>query len=164
MSDQRDAKREWIERVLGFTFPDARQEPGTNAAGAAARWKIALDRWKAASEAVDGQIGALQAVLLRSDDDELKQIAEYGLNGVTGNNRVPLQAALIEAGAGDPPAMCKVGPKALGIIKGFRTYLDTSEQVAVCDENPFDTPVSIRTTLGGALAEMATALEASLGG
>jgi hypothetical protein len=34
-----------------------------------------------------------------------------------------------------------------------------SEQVEVCGGNPFDTPVSIRATLDGALSEMSAALE-----
>ncbi|HEY6433537.1 MAG TPA: hypothetical protein VIZ17_16270 [Acetobacteraceae bacterium] len=111
---------------------------------------------------MDGQIAALQAVLRRSNDDTLAEIAEFGLNGITGNYKVPLAAALVELGAGGPAAMKKAGPKAVKIINDYRAYLETSEKVQVCDANPFGTPVSIRATLGGALAELAASLEAGL--
>jgi hypothetical protein len=159
-------QNQWIERILGFRvapLPKTRQRAGGRTTGAPARWKAARDAWKTASEAVDGQISALQAVLRKSGDDTLEEIAEFGLNGVTGNYRVPLAAALIELGADNPAVMRKTGPKALKIINDFRAYLDTSEKVEVCDANPFGTPVSIRATLGGALAELAASLEAGLG-
>jgi hypothetical protein len=162
MSGQVDAKGEWLRRVLGFGLPETEQGSAANTPQAATQWKAAVERWKAASEAVDGQISALQVVLLQSGDPQLKEIAEHGLNAVTGNHRVPLQTALIELGAGEPVAMRNAGPKVLAAVNDFREYLETSEQVAVCDDNPFDTPVSIRATLGAALAAMGAAIAADL--
>jgi hypothetical protein len=162
MSGSVDARASWLKQVLGFTLPPVGSRAARGTPGSTARLKAARDAWKAASEAVDGQISALQAVLRKSGDDTLEEIAEFGLNGVTGNYRVPLMTALIELGAGDLAAIQKAGPKALKIINDFRTYLETSEKVEVCDANPFSTPVSIRATLGGALAELAASLEAGL--
>jgi hypothetical protein len=156
MSGQVDAKGEWLRRVLGFGLPETEQGSAARTPQAGTRWKAAFDHWKAASEAVDGQIRALQAVLRQSGDPQLKEIAEHGLNGVTGNHRVPLQTALIELGARN------AGPKVLAAVNDFREYLETSEQVAVCDDNPFDTPVSIRATLGAALAATGAAIAADL--
>lgn len=162
MSGRLDDRASWLKQVLGFTVPPARSRAARGTPGSTARWKAARDAWSAANEAVDGQISALQAVLRKSGNDTLEEIAEFGLSGVTGNYRVPLAAALVELGPGDPAAMQKAGPKALKIINDFRAYLETSEKVEVCDANPFGTPVSIRATLGGALAELAASLEAGL--
>ncbi len=154
------ARTEWLQRVLGFTFRSSR--PVAAKPSAAGGWQAARTAWEAASGTVDGQIAALQSVLRRSNDDTLAEIAEFGLNGITGNYKVPLAAALVEIGAGGPAAMKKAGPKAVKIINDYRAYLETSEAVEVCDANPFGTPVSIRATLGGALAELAASLEAGL--
>lgn len=163
MSGSQAARADWLQRVLGFTVPTPGPRAGRAPQAAGAQWKAARAEWDAASETVDGQIGALQAALRQSGDDTLEEIAEFGLNGVTGNYRVPLMAALMGLGAGSPAAMRKSGPKALKIINDFRTYLESSEAVEVCDANPFGTPVTIRATLGGALGGLAAALEAGLG-
>lgn len=161
MSATLDDRGAWLQRVLGFTLPAAGQAAATTPA-APAGWQAARRAWDAASETVDGQIAGLQAALRQSGDDTLEEIAEFGLNGVTGNYRVPLMAALMEIGTGNPAAIQKTGPKALKIINDFRDYLESSEVVEVCDGNPFKAPVSIRTTLGSALAGLAAALEAGL--
>ena len=163
MSGGGDAKAAWVEQVLGVTVPRAAGQNPVSVTGAVtARWRAAREAWDAASDTVDGQIAALQAALRKSGDDTLEEIAEFGLNAVTGNHRVPLKAALFELGAAEPAALRKFGPKALGIIDDFRSYLESSEAVEVCDANPFGTPVSIRATLGSALAQMADALRDGL--
>jgi arylsulfatase A-like enzyme len=168
MSASLDDRAAWLQRVLGFTLPAAAGQaaPGQAAAAAtpaaAAGWQAARRAWDAASESVDGQIAGLQAALRQTGDDTLVEIAEFGLNGITGNFRVPLMAALMEIGTGNPAAIQKTGPKALKVINDFRAHLDSSEAVKVCDGNPFGTPVSIRATLGGALAGLAASLEAGL--
>ncbi|HLY55135.1 MAG TPA: hypothetical protein VKS60_06240 [Stellaceae bacterium] len=145
MGDTDDAvKQEWVARVLGVTFSQGKAP--------AANWDTVRAMWRQASDAADAQIAALQAALRKTDDDTLHEIAEFGMNGVTGNFKVPLMAALIELGA---PGQ---GAKALKIVRDFRAYLDTDEKVLVCDENPFEVPVSLRATLGGALAQMEAAL------
>ncbi|MBW4090456.1 MAG: hypothetical protein HIU82_05015 [Proteobacteria bacterium] len=162
MSGAVDAQAAWVQRVLGVALPSSRGLGGGTGGGTAADWPAARRAWQAASEAVDSQIAGLQAVLRRSGDDTLEEIAEFGLNGVTGNHRVRLMAALMELGSGDPVAMRKSGPKALGIVRAFDSFLGASEAIEVCDANPFGVAVSIRTTLGAALQQMATALAAGL--
>ncbi len=164
-----DAQAEWLRRVLGFAVPSA-TAAGTGAApaatpgatpGATPDWASARQGWQAASEAVDGQIAGLQAVLRKTGDDQLEEIAEFGLNGVTGDHRVKLMAILMELGSGDPATLRKSGPKALGLIESFRSYLESNEKVQVCDANPFGAPVAIRATLVPALTQMAAALQAA---
>ncbi len=153
-----DARAQWLKRVLGVTLPG---NPQSAAAGAAPGWKAARQGWQEASEAVDGQIEGLQAALRRSGDDRLEEIAEFGLNGITGNHRVKLMAMLLELRDGDAASLQKAGPKALGLIEAFRSHLESSEAVEVCDVNPFGIPVAIRATLLPALAQMAAALQAA---
>ena len=154
MSGAIDAKRAWVLRVLGVALADDASPPGD--------WAAIRLTWQTASATVDGQIAALQAALRADGDETLKQIAEFGVNGLTGNFKVPLMAALAEVGSGDPAAIAKAGPKTLGIIQAFRTHLSTDEKVEVCDENPFGVPVAIRATLGAALAQMEATLQAQM--
>jgi hypothetical protein len=145
-----DARSEWIERVLGVRVPtsgDVAEGAGLRAAAAA---------WRGASDAVDGQIAKLQAVLRDSDDDELREIAEYGLNGVTGGFKVPLMAALQDAEKGDQRGLTSLR----AIIAAFSAHLERDTRIAACDDNPFGIPVAIRATLGPALAQLARSLPA----
>jgi hypothetical protein len=162
MSGAADAKQDWVQRVLGVTILDIAAASAGPASTRPEDWSAARAAWQTASDTVDGQIAALQSALRADGDETLKQIAEFGVNGITGNHKVPLMAALAEIGSGDAAVIAKVGPKALGIIEAFRGYLATDEKVEVCDENPFGVPVAIRATLGGALAQMAATLQAQV--
>ena len=132
--------------------------PGAGGAGNESGFRQAHSAWLAAISVVDAQLAALARQLIAEDDAELKEIAEYGLNAVTGDLKVPLMAALVEVGGGTAEGLAKAGPKALEAAQAFRAHIESDEQVEACDENPFGVAVSIRATLGPALA----ALEASL--
>jgi len=152
MSDSRNA---WVKRVLGvnagqtFSLPP----PGDTAAFMAAR-----NAWREASETVDGQIAALARALRASGDEELEEIGEFGMNALTAGYKVPLMAALMELGSGSPEVIAKTGPKALAVVRAFRKHIDSDPRIAVCDDNPLGLPVSIRATLGPALAQLEMAL------
>lgn len=115
-----------------------------------------LRDWQASLEAVDTRISRLCQFLIATGDAELKQIAEFGLNAVTGNHKVRLQAALIDLRGGDLP---KAVAKALPLVQGFRNHVAKSDTVAACDENPFGIKVEMRATLGPALDRLASALQ-----
>src|SRR4051812_2823808 len=119
------------------------------------RWMAARKSWQTASEALDAQVGQLQAALRKSGDNELVEIAEFGLNGVTGNFKTRLMAAMLEVDqAANAEALKKAAGSARGIIGGFRQHIDSDERVQVCDDNPFGVTVSIRKTLGEALGRL----------
>ncbi len=147
----------WVKTVLGVDVN------GTDSPPAASPWQSARRRWEAANQAVERQIAALQQELRQTDMEVLHDIAEFGMNGLTGDNKVKVMVSLIELGDGTPAAMRKSGRKALGAIGAFRAYLDSDERIAVCDDNPFGVPVAIRETLCAALADLQAAIEASLG-
>jgi hypothetical protein len=148
----------WIARVLGVNVTEAGLKAGTAPKLGGAGIVAACDAWHDASEAVDAQIAALGKALRDSGDEELEEIADFGLNAVTANHKVPLMAALVELGSGSPEAIAKSGPKVLAAALAFRKHIESDARVAACDENPLGLAVSIRDTLGPVLA----ALEATL--
>src|ERR1700722_15975582 len=166
-----DAGRAWVQRVLGVSFPPQAGRLGA-AAGKAANddgcdfakaWADAAARWRDASDAVDAQISQLQSALKQTDDEELHEIAEFGLNGITGGTKVKLMAAIRDvssAGAVVPPAV--VG-KARQAVVQFGSQIEGDERVDACDENPFGVTVSIRASFAPALAGLEKALAAAAG-
>lgn len=145
----------WLQRVLGVAV---------SAAAPTRDWAAARDNWRAAGEAVDAQISKLQAALRNSGDDMLEDIAEFGLNGITGGHRVRLAAALQALDPGKPAVFAKLAPPTLKVIRDYLAFLTGDEAIEVCDLNPLGVPVSIRATLGPALEAMAAVLEAELAG
>lgn len=149
-----------IEKLRGVVQGSPPQGQGRQAqsGGPSAAWQAARSAWQDASEAVDGQMAALAKALRDTGDEELQEIAEFGLNAVTANHKTPVMAALMDIGSGAPDAIAKGGPKALKAVQAFRQHIDTDERVAACDENPTGVPVSIKATFGPALAQLEAAL------
>jgi hypothetical protein len=122
------------------------------------QWAAARQAWEAASGAVDAQLAQLQGALKKSKDEDFQRIAEYGLNAVTGNFKVPLMAALIEMDGISEEAFPKTAARTRSLVARFRKHIETNEKVAVCDDNPFGVKVSVRQTMGGGLARLEEAL------
>jgi hypothetical protein len=119
-----------------------------------AGWAQAKSAWQEASDEVDGQINKLTSKLRASDDNELKQIAEYGLNAVTGDHKVPLMAAIRELDGADGNKLKSLVAKAGAIANSFKSHIDSDERVKECDANPFGVPVTIKKSIGGALDKL----------
>jgi hypothetical protein len=147
---------------------DGAATPKATPNGSVNGWKAARQAWLDANDAVNDQLNALRAaVIVRAKDEPdyaeaLKEIADKGLNGVTGNQRVALMTALAALGDGSPGDLRGPGgTKAVQQIATFRNFIATSDQIRVCDANPFQVPVSIRATLSPALDGLASALGAA---
>lgn len=126
------------------------------------RWKRIRPSWDLAVEGVDAQIGALQSALRKSGDQELGQVAEFGLNAISGNFRVRLTAAFMELDrAGDPVAFGKAAAAGVRLIRDFAKHLDSDPRIRVVDENPFQVRVSVKTTYIAALKKMERVLSAA---
>ncbi len=121
-------------------------------------WQQAKAVWQAALDTVNGQLEKLRGELLKEGDTELKRIAEFGLNAITGDHKVPLQAAIVEVDGAAPGNQAQAVAQAKELVTEFRDHLDTDERVEACDDNPFDVKVTIRATLDPALAQMEQAL------
>lgn len=150
---QTDAKRTWIESVLGYRFSDSPHRPAPPSI------LRALADFDAAQAQVDGQIGQLQVKLQNSPDAELRCIGQFGMNALTGNTRVKLQAALLELRTSLPQGNPKVIGNAARLAGQMADYLVHDIKVRACDRNPFKVQVSIAATLGGAAGRLCTALQ-----
>jgi hypothetical protein len=145
----------WIVRVLGVS-------PAAGSGGSArprADIVAALTDWDDAQERVNIQITKLQQVLLGSPDSELHDIAEFGLNAMTGNHRVKLQAALMGLRGGQ--ANPSVAGKASGLVASFLNHIASDPRIAACDANPFGVRMSVRQTMVPALEGLKVALTAA---
>jgi hypothetical protein len=148
------AQNGWIARVLGVT-------PGAAALGstdARRMWESARAIWFDASKRADAQLAALQGVLRASDDEELRQIADMGLNAVTGNHKVPLLAAIQDIDGSEQPDGGKIA-KLRQIADGFIEHLASDLHVDAVDTNELGVTVRIADTLIPALEELDAALE-----
>ena len=153
-----EAQHEWVARVLGVGPAGPSVTPAASrGADFPAAWRKAVAQYRDASDSVDGQIGRLQSVLRSSGDGELADIAEFGLNAVTGGFKVPLMALLHELDSAAPKP--QLVTRARTVVSRFRGHLGQDERVLACDENPFGVAMTLRATLGGALAELDAALE-----
>lgn len=149
-----DAKAAWIKTVLGIEVGAA---SSTVSFGTA--WKRVTARWRAASDEVDGQIGKLQGTLRATTDPDLKRIADAGLNGITGNHKVPVLAALQEINAAGPETLRAAAARARPAVDAFISHLTSDPRVEACDRNPFSVTVTIRATLVPALQDLSTTLQ-----
>lgn len=143
--------------ILKSGAPGGTGTPAAGGAGAAVDLPKVLITWRSASESVDSQVSSLQAALRGTNDADFERIAEFGLNGITGNHRVKLRAALmgLERASDDTrPALAKAARSA---VAGFRGFIASDDVVGLVDENPF-VSTTIQRTLGDALG----ALEESL--
>jgi len=132
------------------------KSPGNDAF--AQSWAAAKQAWEAANKDSSAQIEKLQKALRESGDEDLAEIAEFGLNGVTGNFKVRLMAAIVAMDSANAEARAGIAKRAASIVSGFRSHIDTHPQVKACDENPLGVPVNIRSSIGGALTELSKVL------
>jgi hypothetical protein len=121
-------------------------------------WADARSGWTEASEKVDGQLAQLGSKLKASGNADSIDIAERGLSSITGDVKTPLLAALLGVDSATGTARAKAVDKARQAVEAFRKRIETDERVVVCDENPFEVEVSIRSTLGAALGKLDEAL------
>ncbi len=122
----------------------------------------ALADWSDAIEAVDAQLETLAQGLRQTKIPALMDIAQFGMNAITKDMKVPLMAALMEIRSGSRDALEKNGAQALLLVRGFRKHIDSDPRVAACELNPLDIDVSIRTTLRPALDGLASALASQM--
>jgi len=126
-------------------------------------WQIAREEWTAAIETVDAQIAKLQALLRDQADEDLAEIAEFGLPSLTGDFKAPMMAALMDVDRAASDGLPRSARRARSLAMSFAEYLDEAETVAVTDDNDFGVTVTIRKTIGGALRQIEQALASVTG-
>lgn len=159
-----DEQNDYLKRIFGLGLTeheggeseDEEAELGELGLNHDDLWRAARTAFDTATDKVNAQIKALQSALRNSGDAELAAIADLGLNGVTGGTRVPLMAALREAGTGGADA-AKAAPKLISAIGAFRSHISSDPQVAAYEDNPCDVPIDIIGTFEAALDQLETA-------
>jgi hypothetical protein len=166
-------QHEWISRVLGIkvgteskSVTEAAEEEfgadlGDLGLDVSDLWHAARKAFDAATASVDAQISALQHELRISEDYELEEVAEFGLNGLTGNTRVPLLASLLEAGDGSKANLQSAAPKIAKAAQAFMSQLSSDARVAACDKNPFGIDVAIVATYQSAVVQLLDTVRAA---
>lgn len=100
-------------------------------------WGQVVAGYRSAASTAGQQVDALRRVLRASEDVDLHPIADTGLNAITDNHRVPLEAAILDfdsaTTAQRAAAMATVSVKA----QEFLDHIQSSEKVAHVDTNPF---------------------------
>lgn len=129
-------------------------------------WADAKEEWRKASDEADRQITVMQDFLKDTGEDDLVSIGESGLNSITGDYKVLLMAGMQDIDKTSGGAQAEHVKKALDTVKGFRSYIKSSEAFDAIDENSFkeegydfNEKMTLRSTLTKALNFMEGVLE-----
>ena len=147
-----NARDEWLERVLGIKLRKTEGKTEGKAEGKSSgkpRPKLA-PIWVTAKEKIDQDIAKLQAKILEFGDEDLEQIAEFGLFGASDGQATALLKALFLVDAGNDDAL----PTLRDAVQDYRDFLDGTPIVDLIEANPFKVPVPLRKTLEPALDEL----------
>ncbi|MEQ1828623.1 MAG: hypothetical protein ABL921_21860 [Pirellula sp.] len=125
-------------------------------------WVQAKLAWNASIDSVNAQLSQLRSSLLESEDSDLISIAEFGLNAMTANHMVPLQAAIIDIDRASGDDKIMVIDLARDTVLAFTEHVEREERIDACDNNPFNVTVTLRSNLTRGLSELATALDEAL--
>ncbi|MCB9664737.1 MAG: hypothetical protein H6732_11535 [Alphaproteobacteria bacterium] len=115
--------------------------------------------WLDAMDTVDGQLNALASALRKEGTDEAMEVADTGLNALTGNYKVKIQGALLEAKlakAGE--AQTAALRKAADLAEDLLELVRTDERYEAVDENPWGVKCTLRKTLGTVLETLTDAI------
>ncbi len=150
-------QRIWVKRVLGVDLAGTSRAQSTTPGA----WQAACANFQSAIDTVSAQIETLRqeisAYANDVEDEDLAELArrsDFGINGFTENTFVKLRAAVMGASGDDLPRLRAAAPKVVEAAKAVRSVLETSEQVQVCDDNPFGVTVRIVGTLVPAVSEL----------
>jgi hypothetical protein len=119
--------------------------------------------WQVAKDAVDEQLNSFVAELRKSGDEYLTKIAEGGIHGfIEGPSRVyvKLQIVLMELKGASGDARQAARTKVAEATKSYRTFLEASKFLEICDTNDLNGPLTIRQTLLEALSQIDAAVAA----
>jgi hypothetical protein len=131
------------------------------------KWQSAVGEWQKAVAATDPLITKLQRAMKKSGFAEVRKAADAGLNGFTGNFKVPLTAVIANIAAASGPARMKEVAKAYAVVAGFRKHLQGNELVEVLEgDHGFEgapQPLGVRPLLLGGLGKLEEAFQAAGG-
>ncbi len=149
----------WIARVLGVILGGVAPAPAADPA----TWRVACAGFQDAIDTVSAQLEELRQQIAQYGDEledeeltELARRADFGINGFTENTLVRLRTAMTVSSTNDLARLRAAVPKVVESAKIVRDALEKSEQVDVCDDNPFGVTVTIVGTLVPAVSNLIT--------
>ncbi|MEX0367240.1 MAG: hypothetical protein AB3N22_14285 [Ruegeria sp.] len=120
-----------------------------------------LPIWREARDEVNEQLGKLQDAMKKSGMPLFAQIADAGLNSITETRLVALQASMMDLdGAADAGAQQAARKKLQAALTDMRGFVETNPVLPMLDENPLNIPLTLRSTLTGALDSLDRAIAA----
>lgn len=139
----------FLETFLGIRAPGASGESA----------KVSpMALWQEGKEQADQSITALQKVLKGNKIPALNQIAELGLNGLSGRNQTGLMKALFEYSRAEATSRETAARQLVDQVSAYRGMLQHDTVIALCENNPFGVAVDIRGPLLGALDRIEKAI------
>jgi hypothetical protein len=154
--------------LTGLMVPtDAEQPPGIEEPWELlpefeTHWKRAKSVWQTSIDTINEQLENLRSHLLTSSDSDLKSIAEFGLNAITDNHRVPLQKSLLNVDHTLGRERIDAIDKAQDAVFAFIEHIERDERVEACDNNPFGVTVTLRSELNRGLTALRDVLDEAL--
>jgi hypothetical protein len=143
-------------KTLGAQQP----QPGAKPTGATADSGPTLTIWQQAKDAVDAQLMALYDKLRKSGLPVLREVADE-IEGVLGNFRTSLIVALTEYDQASGPKKEQARSKASQVVTAYQASIPQDKHIIAADTNPFGVKITVRQTLGDALATLSTRLKAA---
>lgn len=126
---------------------------------AARAWIEAKKVWLAAELETSEQLKALKAALKKTNDPELVESADSGIDFVGARIWTPMIDAINAIEAGGGAGRLKAIRAAQSLLPKLEGILTRDETVLACDENPFVVKVSLRETLSAAFDTLESALQ-----
>ena len=109
--------------------------------------------WQRIAVDVDKQVAGLKSQLKSSGDEDLIEIANVGLTGLTDVPRRPLMDAIESLKKASDANLRAAIAKTQRALTAYSRYLESDERIEACENNPFGVQVPVRRTLTPALAQ-----------
>jgi hypothetical protein len=150
---------QWLDAVEAMLKNAGSAKPAPSAARTREAAGICLKIWIDAKEAADVGLSRLQSALKGAADPAFLRIAERGVYGVSKGLQTGLLVALQELAQQTDPGVDAAQKLRLQVTE-FRRFLATDPAIQLCDENPFEVAVELRSILGAALKQLDQQLSA----
>jgi hypothetical protein len=143
-----DAQYGFVARFILEKPPESPDRP-------AAQGDDPLAIWQAAKERTDAGISALQVAMKSYRHPDLDNLADKGLNGVTGGNQVAMMRALMTYRSAAEADRAQAADALLKQVETYSSFIQGDRVIALCERNPFGVEVAIRAPLTAALDRIA---------
>lgn len=147
-----EQQRKFLTTHLGAGFSDSSDAGAGDAPKDGPPPKL-LPIWVTAKEATNGQISALQSALKSSGLPLFEKIADKGLHGITSGELSQMQAALMDFDGATADTRPALAAKVRTAVGAMETLL-ASRPIELLDRNPLIKTVTLRATLGAAVADI----------